>query len=772
MKSIDPLDSSILCRAAFALPATATGEFMYMPGGLQSITPFDGGIGQPIKVLVDAAGAAALEAQRTALVARGKKAFFDFNHADGPASFWPDRFVYREEPVAGIYCSGEWSASGKASVEGKEWRQFSPVFHVDDKRGNPARIVCRDRAKPNMGGLVNDPAFHQILPLWAKDAPGAHPDQPNQIAVMTKEELAALQAEIQGLRNQLSAKAGSDDAAALTAALKAKEGELQLATAQAELKALQAKNEEQEKAITARNKSDAEAAVKEAVQRGAIAAKDEKTQQTLIATATADPSFISAIAAMQGNTSLATRLTPGAGSVRIIAEAPNAILKAYGAVLARNASLPLSHQTYQQKGDCAREAAEIFAKDIDKNADFLGLRMEEALKAADFSDPNNNLGLLSGTLVLQKTLSLLQFEYPILSSVFTDFSDAPGLWQQTEVTRIVLTPAVQTYDPTADASGRPKGWTTVSPAQTVNVPITLDEYVGVPIVFGNTTLASTTRNLFGEVANQALYSIGGYFVRKLLGLFTAANYNAYAGTSAAAGATTSGSAAITVTSTAGMYPGQLIAGTGIPANTFVLSVTNGTTAVLNNQATATNTGLTFTLGSAKVPTTYATYVKAAASFTAGSLGDIGAAFDNNEVPSSDRNVMLNAAYWQALRSDPNLVNFMAWQQPGILTKGELPEINGFTPRKAPYFPTSSNRTGFAYHKSAAALKSRLPMDVTAALGVAAPGSVSTITDPATGLSLALVQRVDLGGMYAEWRPEVMIGAAVGERRAGLVITSA
>ncbi|HEX8310957.1 MAG TPA: hypothetical protein VF614_06555, partial [Chthoniobacteraceae bacterium] len=390
----------------------------------------------------------------------------------------------------------------------------------------------------------------------------------------------------------------------------------------------------------------------------------------------------------------------------------------------------------------------------------------------DFSDPANQAGLLSGTLVLQKTLSLLQYEYPILSSVFTDFSDAPGLYMQTEVTRIVLTPAVQTYSTATDTAGRPLGWTTTSPARTVDVPITLDEYVGVPIVFGNTTLASTARNLFAETSRQALYAIGGYFVNKLTALFTPANYNAYAATSVGTGATTNGSRAITVASTASMYPGQLISGTGIPTGSFVVAITSGTAATLNNAATATNTGLTFTLGSGKVPTTYPTYVKAAAAFTAGSLGDIGAAFDNNEVPSSDRNVMLNAAYWQALRSDPNLVNFIAWQRPEILTKGELPEINGFTPRKAPYFPTSNNRTGFAYHKSAAALKSRLPMDVTTALGVAAPGSVSTITDPGMGLSLALVQRVDLQGMYAEWRPEVMLGAAVGERRAGMVITSA
>ncbi len=62
-----PLETSILCRAATMLPATAAPEFMYMPGGLQTITPFEGGLGQPITVLVDAAGADELNRQHAGL---------------------------------------------------------------------------------------------------------------------------------------------------------------------------------------------------------------------------------------------------------------------------------------------------------------------------------------------------------------------------------------------------------------------------------------------------------------------------------------------------------------------------------------------------------------------------------------------------------------------------------------------------------------------------------------------------------------------------------
>lgn len=764
---------AILCRAAVQLSPTATGEMMYMPGGVQMITPIDGGIGQPIKVLVDGSGAAALNEQVAALKARNKRPFFDFNHEDGPASFWPEEFYYSETPAPGIYCRGEWSASGRASVEGKEWRQFSPVFHVDNKRANPARIVCRAQAKPNMGGLVNDPAFHQILPLWAKNADGAHSIS-NQENKMNEQELAALRAknqelqtEIDTLKSQQAAlKAKNENDALVAAQIAAKEAELRAGAATLEVEQLKAKNKEQGDAISARNKADAQAAVKRAVDRAAIAAKDTATQDALVAKATEDPGFITVIDAMQGQ-QLSGRMAP---SVQITGEAPNAKLKAFAGVVCRNADVRLSTETAKEKGRLAREAAAIFARDIEPDKVLGDITMEEAIKAADVSDAQ--VGLLAGTLVLQRALPLMQYEFPILSQITSDYSDSPGLFGQDEVTRIILKPAVQNYNPALDSAGRPRGWETVSPAQSVDVSVKLDEHVGVPIVFGVQTLAKTIRNLFGETAPMATYAIGERAVNKLTALMTAANFNAYADVSEGGGATTEGSTTITVTSTAGMYPGQAISGTGIPANTYVRSITNGTTAVLTQAATATGSSLTFTLSGGKVPTTYATYVKALASFGIADLGNLKAAFSTNEVPMQDRFALLNSSYHSKLAQEPAVNSFWAaTRQPEVVTKGSLPELMGFSPIEAPWFPTSNNRVGFAGHKASLILKSRLPQDFTSAVGAMTPGSVTTVTAPG-GISVLLVQYISLQGNYAEWRPEVMLGAAVGERRAGLVITSA
>ena len=107
----------------------------------------------------------------------------------------------------------------------------------------------------------------------------------------------------------------------------------------------------------------------------------------------------------------------------------------------------------------------------------------------------------------------------------------------------------------------------------------------------------------------------------------------------------------------------------------------------------------------------------------------------------------------------------------FLTEARLPKISGFAPFKAPYLSQANNVVSFAYQKAAIVLKSRLPQDFTQALGVMIPGSVTTVTDPDTKISIMLVQYINLTSGYAEWRPEVMLGAAVGDNRAGLVGTS-
>jgi hypothetical protein len=65
-------------------------------------------------------------------------------------------------------------------------------------------------------------------------------------------------------------------------------------------------------------------------------------------------------------------------------------------------------------------------------------------------------------------------------------------------------------------------------------------------------------------------------------------------TPGAGGATTSGSAVVTLLRTTGLAPGNAIAGAGIPVGTTIVGVDSETQLTLSANATATATGVTFT----------------------------------------------------------------------------------------------------------------------------------------------------------------------------------
>ena len=477
--------NELLCHAAFDAPLTASGEMMFMPAGAHTITPSQGGKAVKVNVLVTAAGAQELETQRAALEAKGKRPYFDFNHEDGPASFWPAAFYWKDGPAPGIYCRGEWSESGRTAVEGKEYRQFSPVFHVDNVRANPAKIAAREHALPNMGGLVNAPAFSNILPFWAKNADGAHSITTNQIADMTPQELAALQAkntELQTELDGLKAQAAKDqNNAALAAALSAKESEVKLSASVLENETLKAKNAALEAKAQARRESDADAAVKAAVARGALATKDDALHAKWKSLILADASAADLLAAQPSAPALGGRVT--AGSVTVSQE-----------------SLVASLNAFDAEKDAVKRAA-IYAKDISPR---LAKGEDMPLVAA------NSPGTLSGTLVSQRTLELLKFTFPVLSAVTADFSDAAALYGQAIKTRTIAIPTVQTYSTST-------GWTATD-ATDSDVTVTINNHVGVPIVFNANTLGSTVRRLFDEHAPAAAYALAKKMVDDLYAL--------------------------------------------------------------------------------------------------------------------------------------------------------------------------------------------------------------------------------------------------------------
>lgn len=510
----------LTCRMPIEAPATAAGEMMYMPAGLQEITCSIAGLPVHVQVMIDAQAASALEQQRQALAAQeGRKPYFDLGHTNEQASFWPEQFFWRDGDKPGIYARGQWTDSGRRAIEGRDYRLFSPVFHVDNPQKRPARVVCNAAAKPNMGGLVNDPAFRNMAPLWGRDAAGAPSQQQNQNNNMTPEELAALRARIQTLEQNvqaLTARAATD--AAAQNELTARQAELRIAKSELRCAELTADNARLLAAATARNQADARTAVQAAVARGAIPAQDTALQARWEQLITNDPAHASLLAAQAGNPALvAGRVTtaPNGGAAVVVAGTrPAETLKAFGALCARQSG----ETSLDGKARIAREVTALYARDIAGNREV----MEMPLSAADSTDAN--LGTMTGTLVAMRTIE--DYEQQLIAPEFltTDYSDVPAQFGQTTVTRIVVTPAVISYDPTLGADGRPKGYVVTTPAQTVDAPVKLDQHKAVEIVFDTQQLGSTVRNLFAEQSNLAGYALALNVNNALLANIIVANF--------------------------------------------------------------------------------------------------------------------------------------------------------------------------------------------------------------------------------------------------------
>ncbi|MBX3747328.1 MAG: hypothetical protein KF833_18620 [Verrucomicrobiae bacterium] len=500
---------------ATALPDRPPESIMWMPGGVHQIVAMRGG--RPLKVRVAVTPDTAIIAQRALdqyLSAGRQRPYFDFDHEGGKACAWPTSFQWRNTPEPGVYASVSWSKDGAEAITGRSYRAFSPAFFVDDAR--PARVTG---APLNMGGLVNDPAFRAIQPLWAK-SPQPHMDKTKQLLAVLSA-IKTLQAE----RGAIAAKADPNDAAALQARdaeIQARfaeaariEAEIQAASTDpgdedeaslhvhdatqalkakdAEIAALKAARDQAEAELKIRRRSEAEAAVQAAVARGALPPQAKELHAKWQESIERDPGNAALLAGLQAaNPVLAGRMTPrdpGTGQIQAVTEDIAHAVKAYHA-----ASTPT------QRGI-------LFNRDINDRFD---REYERVITAA------NALGTLAGDLVVQRSLVLLKLTFPVLTRISTDFSSENADFNQTVKTRIRVVPAVTDYNTTTGYAP--------SDATTTDVPVTITAHKAVQIGFNANELASTRRALFDEQVEPIHYALGKNLCDALFGLILAANY--------------------------------------------------------------------------------------------------------------------------------------------------------------------------------------------------------------------------------------------------------
>jgi hypothetical protein len=545
LRCVDAGESAVALRAReFASELRANGSspdgsqvLMYAPAGVHTITPAAGNGSIEITVAVDQNTAAVLNASLAAMNARlfPQRCFIDKEHERKEAAAWPENFFWSETApdgshAPGVYLKCQMTALGRQLIDGKIFRAFSPSITTDvglknkdiargqhliikaGKRGskeNPARL--NGVVPPDIGTLTNLPAFKEILPLFAKDARGGQSNQPAAGAVLpglgretgnanmkkTDQELLTLRARKSELENQIPTLRAKDltDAENVNAVNSA-QGELDSIDAELRAHEMATENETLRTELRTNREKESDLAVKAAVKRGAIPAKNLELQASWKRKLVEDPTnsalldAIPSAPALQQSNQRVILQGPNGGSMEMRASNRD-VLRAYC-------------QHVNQKDHNA--AAALYATEIVKRV----LEGDDiALRAADVTDAD--LGTLAGTIVAQRALDLFTLEFGgLFSLITTDFSDQPGEFNGTTISRIIVIPAVETYHTV-------NGWVQGTAAKTVDVPVTLDQHKGVPINFNSNILASTVRRLMDEQAPAASYALTKNMVDHLYG---------------------------------------------------------------------------------------------------------------------------------------------------------------------------------------------------------------------------------------------------------------
>lgn len=186
-------------------------EFMYLPAGVSTVRAGFRGEGIELTVEVDPQETApvikaSMDSMQSA--APKQRPFGCIEHDEREASVWPKDFIAKED---GVYCKAEPSTLGERNVNGKIHRSWSPSFVTDADyarakltypngkgegkglyvfpagiRGsatNPAHVVGIHFV---IGTLTNKPAFRNIAPVKAKQAPGSEVEHIVEVIMASK----------------------------------------------------------------------------------------------------------------------------------------------------------------------------------------------------------------------------------------------------------------------------------------------------------------------------------------------------------------------------------------------------------------------------------------------------------------------------------------------------------------------------------------------------------------------------------------------------------
>ncbi len=509
-----------LSRAPLRIDADAPpAELMWMPSGVHTLHATREGVPVQVRVRVDPQTASTLQAQwRAHMESSRQRPFFDFDHRNEAAAAWPLEFVWRDAPEPGVYARVEWSDAGAGAVVGRTYRAFSPAFLLDD--GDPARVTG---APLNMGGLVNDPAFLQMRPLWASSSltesnclfavtPAGTDSTPHTMTESTPGGTPVLLPHATSPHATLNLPActspvvlaaatpperpGTDATAGSAPPVPTTNGSRSGDTPQppiaaAETELWRQEREELHRQLRQQRAETARAAVQAATARGALPPQNTDLQEQWQRLLEQEPAHAALLAALPSHPALGTVITASSGTAAVVADDSRRVIQAYAAA---------------RPGG---ERGAIWARDLRAR---VARGDESVIQAA------NTLGTLVGDLVTQRALDLLKLRFPVLNRISTDFSPENAAFNQTIRTRIRTIPGVTDYSPAT-------GYAT-SDVTSTDVNVTLNAHKAVQIAFTANDLASTRRMLFGEQEEGIHYALGKSLVDALYALLVPVTFPA------------------------------------------------------------------------------------------------------------------------------------------------------------------------------------------------------------------------------------------------------
>lgn len=155
------------------------------------------------------------------------------------------------------------------------------------------------------------------------------------------------------------------------------------------------------------------------------------------------------------------------------------------------------------------------------------------------------------------------------------------------------------------------------------------------------------------------------------------------------------------------------------------------------------------------------------------LLDIRKTLNKSGIAEPGRFYVGNSDVYGAMLSDLRIVGYLNNQanQEAIRT-GKLPDVAGFGLAEYPALPTTGNLVAFAGTMDSTVYAHRVPRDPREVIpGLPIPGNVGIVTEPRTGLSVMVVEYVDLSTLTVTTKLLWMNGVAVGNANNGQLIIS-